>query len=194
MTCLLLDTASGGLYFFIQNKHADAKDAESHFLGLSQSPFINNSANLTGGAIFTNSLSALGVCFNCSTLRVESTPSPEEPLKRVTSIKKDSTKSVLDSIDSCDLCWMGNMADEQEGGRDVGTTATTMRICNVGSHECVNQDDLLMLLNHTSGEDLQEINIILLDVHNKPALGQPRMRLEIKANVTDVILIWPIVS
>ena len=80
------------------------------------------------------------------------------------------------------------MADEQEGGENVGTTATKMRLCNVGSNECVDQDDLLVLLNHTSGEDLQEINITLFDVFDKLALGQPTARLEIKANVTDVSL------
>ena len=188
MACLLLHAASGGLYFFIQNKPADVRDIESYFVGLSESWFINNSAKLTGGAIFTNSLNALGVCFNCSTLRIESTPSPEEPLKRVTDIKKNSTKGVLDSIDLCDLFWTGNMADEKEGGENVGTTASTVKICKVRSQKCINQNGLLMLLNHTSGKFLEEINITLFDYQNKPALGQPKMRLEITANSKDVSL------
>ena len=112
MTCLLLHAALGGLYFFIENMPTDAKDAESHFLGLSQSPFTNNSAKLTGGAIFTNSPNALGACCNCSTLRVESTPSPGEPLKRVIDIKKKSTKGVLEDIDVCDIFQTGNVADK----------------------------------------------------------------------------------
>ena len=73
MISLLLHASPGGMYFFIEDKPADANGTESHFLGLSQSPFVNNSAHLTGGAIFTNCPNAVGVCFNCSTLRVEST-------------------------------------------------------------------------------------------------------------------------
>lgn len=115
MICLLLHAAPGGLYFFIENKPTDAKDADFHFLGLSQTPFVNNSARITGGAIFTNSPFALGVCFNCSTLRVESTPSREQPLKRVIDIKKMLTKGVLGSTHACDLCWAENRAGRQKG-------------------------------------------------------------------------------
>ena len=186
--CLILRACSGGLYFFTENQHPYAKDADSHFLGLSQNRFVNNIANLTGGAIFTNSPNALGVCFNCSTLRVESTPTPWDPLKRVTDIKKELTKGVLENIDVCDICWTGNVADRQESGGNVATTATTMRLCNAGTDECVVGDGLSLLLNHTSGEDLEKINITLLDAFNKPALGQPRMRLDIRANVANVSL------
>lgn len=185
MIFCLLHGALGGLYFFIEDK---PEDAESHFLGLSQSPFINNSANFTGGAIFTNSPNAVGVCINCSTLRVESTPTPEKPLKRVIKIKKEYTKGILDNTDACDLCWVRNVAGKQEGGEHVATTATTTRLCNVASHECLSGDGLLTLSNHSSGEVLQDINITLLDVFSKPALGQPIMRLEIKADMTDVSL------
>ena len=61
-----------------------------------------------------------------------------------------------------------------------------MKLCNVGTDECAIGDGFPMLLNHTSGEDLQEINITVLDIFNKPALGQPEMQLKIKANRADV--------
>ena len=188
MISLLLHATSGGLYYFIKNELIDVKGAQSHFLGISESTFTNNSAKLTGGAIFTNSPNALGVCFNCSTLRVVSTPSFEEPLKRVIDIKKAFTKGLSDSINAFDVHWIRNVAEEQKGGGNVATTATSMRLCNVETDECVDGNGLTIFLNHTSGEDLQEINITLLDVFNKPALGQPRMRLEIKTNMTDVSL------
>ena len=186
MTCLLLHAAVGGLYFFIGNVPTDAKDAESHFLGLSQTLFINNNANLTGGAIFTNSPNALGACCNCSTLRVES--SPKERLKRVIDIKKNSTKRVSEDINVFDICQTENVADRHGGGDNVATTETSVKLCNVGTDKCAFKDDFPMLLNHTSGEDLQEINITLLDIFNKPALGQPETQLKIKANRADVFL------
>lgn len=82
----------------------------------------------------------------------------------------------------------GEQGRKAERRKIVGTTVTTVTLCSVASNECVTGDDSLMLPKQTSGENLQEINITLLDIFNKPALGQPRMRLEIKANVTDVLL------
>lgn len=179
---------TGGMYFFIKNKLADANDIESHFLGLSRSQFINNIANRTGGGVFTSSMNGLGVCFNCSTLREESTPSKKNPLKRVTNIRKEITKGTLAIVDACDQCWDGNRAEEQGGGENIATTATAVILCAVDSDRCVDGDELLTLPNHTSGEVLQGISITLLDVFHEPALGQPKMRVEIKANMTDVSL------
>ena len=184
----LLLTFLGGLYFLIEDKVLDDNVAESHFLSLSQTPLTNNIAKFTGGAIFTNSPSAVHVCFNCSTLRIESTPTEISPILRISNITKELAHSVASGFNACPQCWTRNRAESQEGGANVATTATTVKLCKAATGGCVNGDGLLTLLNHTSGEVLEELNIMLFDAFQKPALGQPMIHLEIKTNTADVSL------
>ena len=177
----------GGLYFLIEGKPTNAPDdATTHFLGLSQSSFIRNNASLTGGAIFTSSLSALGICCDCSTLRVESIPTEEEPIKRVTNITKEATHDILAYPTPCDQYWIENKAGREDGADKIATTTTTVKLCKAQAHACF--DGVLVLTNHTSGENLEEFSIELFDAFQNPASGQPKMQLEIKADSANVTL------
>lgn len=109
-------------------------------------------------------------------------------IKRVVQIKKESTIGILDSPDSCNQDWTGNMAKRHEGGGNIATTATYAKVCKVGTGQCIDGSGLLVISNHTSGEDLEDIDIALYDIFQKPAVGQPKMRLEFQAHSKDVSL------
>lgn len=176
----------------VDDKPISDELAQYYFLGLSQTSFIRNEATNAGGALFTNIPSALGACCNCSTLRVESTPTEDDPLKRVINITKGITDGILGDTAACDRSWVGNRVQRQQGGDKFATTAVVIKLCRAHLDACV--DDFLVLENHTSGGDLEDINLKLFDAFHNPAYGQPKMQLEIKADTDGAILSGQLVA
>ena len=177
---------AGGLYLFLDGQLENGNDAELHFLGLSSSSFLHNIAGLAGAAMFTNSLDATGVCCDCS-LRNETTEFTLKGQRRFVSIMKDRATNLLDNPSPCSEFWLGNVA-RVAGGDEVATTASIMQLCKVQSDVCLEGGGLLEVMNHTSGEDLEDIDIRLFDIFRRSALGQPKMRVEIRADPRNVSL------
>lgn len=178
----------GGLHFSVDGKHFDTRKSDSHFFGISRSVFTENVASMTGGAIFTGNPNALGICCECPTLKVLSTPMEDAPVKRVANITKESAIRIMENPNPCNQSWMGNLAQNMEGGSKVATTALTTKLCKMKSNNCFDGSKSLMLMNHTSGKNLEGIAIKLFDIFQRPAFGQPDMRLKITADSSSVSL------
>eukprot|EP00803_Ostreobium_quekettii_P009943 evm.model.scf_126.4 EVM.evm.TU.scf_126.4 scf_126:87323-93458(+) len=179
----------GGLYFLMDEGSSGSQDPRGGFMVLAQSAFMNNAADMAGGAIFTNAPEALDVLCN-SDLRVIESLGNDTRTSRpgVDGIQRVPPVRVTDRPDICGQTWSGNSAAKEDGGNVLATTAVKAMVCKDSPRSCVNQGGTITVANHTSGGVLEAISVELIDAFGRPAFGQSTVLLRATTNETDSTL------
>lgn len=184
---MVCDGGSGGAY--VERGVESAAENFRPYMVVVNCNVTNNNASITGGALFTNEADLMAVCCNC-TFEVKETARrfSSDPLTRfiarplgVTHVTRPG-HSITANPNSCRDVWVGNRAMSTRGGNIFGTTAIDVTLCT-SKNNCVNGSKTLKISKHTSGEDLEHINMTLVDAFGQIALGQPEMSVKVSANL-----------
>ena len=160
-----------------------SKVAETRFMAVTKSQFINNAAGFTGGAVFTNSPETLHVDCDFELMRDEAGAQPG-----AIALSRPIMPGIVGNAFLCNETWFGNRADNDQGGDVAATTATAVRVCKTTSNYCVNGGEILPIYNHSSGQELEPLNVELQDAFGKLAYQLPDMLIRIEEQSTNVSL------
>ena len=139
------------------------------YLSLTKTVFTANVANDTGGALFTNNLRALDIgCWKELTSFNHEGGIPD-PFS--TPIFTRLSPAGVITENTCPEQWIENSASHPDGGDVTATTPTGAKICRLGTTDCVNQNEIFVIEDHTSGQNLEPFSVHMLDAFGRPSFG-----------------------
>ena len=176
VSCL---SAPGGLH------HSDDDgQVSTKFVAITNSTFINNKADLTGGAVFSNAPQALAIACTEDLIVEEKLSRTSQYRPGVRKIYRPSGDGILGNSTPCSATWKGNASKNREGGDVAATTAVNISLCN-DTRSCIPGGGEFLITNHNSGQKLGAIVVKLFDAFGKPAYGQPYMKLSVEPADTE---------
>ncbi|CAD7704619.1 unnamed protein product [Ostreobium quekettii] len=171
--------AGGGLSFYVDRLEESIEfDSLFFYFRVAQSHFVGNTADETGGALFTNvPRSVYIVCDGMEDTFEGVLPSSGYDLQQPVPNPR---------AHPCKETWVGNAARNPRGGNVMATAAVASRVCTSGAAACVEtsrgcRGDVrtcsvkgppIHIANHTSGRVLEYFAVEVLDLFGKPAYGQ----------------------
>lgn len=172
---------SGGVY--VEREIENVVKSANPYMVLVKCIITGNKANTTGGAVFTSEADLLAVCCNCK-FEVEEGVFDFQPFGVINATKpgRDITMNPW----PCKNRWPGNKAIRGEGGDLFATLATEVYLHTTSNP--VNCKNTLKIANHSSGEDLESITMILMDAFGQPAIGQPDMFVGVTTDTNNAVL------
>lgn len=155
----------------------DLVQLEPSHMVITNTSFTSNTAQLTGGALFTSKPDAIDVC---------GMPKVSEVLEfhsqfraGVTELPRLTNASLSHNHMACLNTWTGNLAANHQGGDIVASDATSVEISTDQLTCWIEEGCSISIVNHTSGGDLAPINVKLTDAFGQLALVQPDMQVHI---------------
>eukprot|EP00803_Ostreobium_quekettii_P004798 evm.model.scf_1049EXC.5 EVM.evm.TU.scf_1049EXC.5 scf_1049EXC:31122-36641(-) len=177
-----------GLYFVVENDPRSTRIPDVERMAVTASNFSDNSAALAGAALFTNRPDVLDVCCACD-LNKTRFPQGEgfEVLRLgVENISAISPTGLLDTPRPCPQSWSNNTVPKEVDSDVVGTTARSTELCTEDG-ACARDGAPLKILNHVSGEELENITVRLLDSFNHTAFGQPDVQVRVEPAAPGIL-------
>ena len=160
----------------------NAADENSSYIAVINSTLTRNSANISGGAIFTNDADLLAVCCKCK-FEVE-----EANLVAfgVTNVERPG-QNITERPNSCEDHWVGNRALMEEGHDLFATTVTTACLC-YSVENCENCTESYLIPDYRGGDELAPIRIKLMDAFHQVAFGDEEISVDLDPDLKTVIM------
>eukprot|EP00803_Ostreobium_quekettii_P007713 evm.model.scf_594.3 EVM.evm.TU.scf_594.3 scf_594:63213-65071(-) len=161
-------------------EESDSTESVSDYMVVMNSNFTRNAAAVEGGALYTDAPRAVDVCCACELEEMTATGDRAGPL----TFRRPWGHGISGRPNPCNSTWAGNTAGI--GGDVVATTIASAMLCHGPGH-CMDDGNIFQVQNHTSGEELSPINVILSDAVGNPPLATNAL-IRIRESSPDVIL------
>lgn len=176
------------------SEQAEDLKRSTPFMVVMSSNFTNNTARTTGDTLFTSAPNALDLCCGCDFDTEEKLGSlwvPEtNPATGVVKVNRARQQGILGRSHTCIDPISGMMLSKQEHLM-MATTAWSVTVCRKGTFNCTDGRFPLVIKNHTSGGDLEPIEVELLDAFGNTAVGQQGMQIRVgpksSSSLNDVL-------
>ena len=171
-------SVGAGIYFLRKTDSQPGSPSALQYLAVAGTIIAGNNAHRAGPALFTNSPEKVDVCCSCVLNKTFFGPPVGDsnyfnPNLRVgvDDIVRVSRSGIAENPYPCPETWINNTVSVEGESGAVATQANSTRIC-IGNTTCSDEGRTLRILNHTSGTDLENVTIELLDIFGFRAFGQ----------------------